>query len=219
MIRVLRASTRGRPIASARHWNGPIAGPSSPPALGVRRAHDARDALINENIPFQTVQCRQPNTTSLGPPTPLATVLSQMNKSDVCVLLSRTPPIVTIMPKEEALEKRKADRAWQKAQKAAQAESKVIQMTWGVESRDLTHKVAKMRRELEKGNHVELIVAKKKNVPVPPPAEREARVTEIVARLQEVAKETSRTRSPFITTVSLRPVKQEKTEITPKISS
>jgi len=119
------------------------------------------------------------------------------------------------MSKEEASEKRRADKARLKLQKAAQAETKVIQMTWGVEQGDLTHKVAKMKRELEKGNHIELIMAKKKKVMVPPPAEREARVTEIVALLQDVAKEVKRTQSPIITTVSLRPIKQEKVDTHP----
>ncbi|KAG9038598.1 hypothetical protein FRB95_000820 [Tulasnella sp. JGI-2019a] len=206
MFRLLRTSSR--PIASARHWISPVAGPSSP---GIRLAHD-QSPPINENIPFHTVQCRQPDS-SLGPPTPLQTVLSQMNKSkEICILLSRTPPVVKIMTKEEASEKRKADRLKQKAQKAAQAESKVIQMTWGVEPGDLSHKVAKMKKELEKGNHVELIMAKKKKVPVPPPAERDARVGEIVALLQDVGKEISRTQSPIITTVSLRPIKKTKVE-------
>ncbi|KAG8851999.1 hypothetical protein FRB96_009015 [Tulasnella sp. 330] len=207
MFQLLRSSTR--PIATGRHWMTPIAGPSSLLGLSVRKAHDKQKAPINENIPFETVQCRQADT-SLGPPTSLTTLLSRIDKAkEICILLSRKPPVVTIMSKQEALEKRKADKEKLKAQKAAQAESKVIQMTWGVEAGDLTHKVAKMKRELEKGNHVELILAKKKKVPVPPPAEREERVTEIVTLLQDVAREISRTRTPFITTVSLRPVKQE----------
>lgn len=143
-----------------------------------------------------------------------------MNKAkEICILLSKNPPVVKVMTKQEASEKRKADKLKQKALKAAQAESKVIQMTWGVEPGDLTHKVAKMKRELEKGNHVELIMAKKKKVPVPPPAERDARVAEIVTLLQDVAKEISRTQSPIITTVSLRPIKKAKVETPPVTSS
>jgi len=84
-----------------------------------------------------------------------------------------------------------------------------VQMTWGVEPGDMTHKVAKMRAELKRGNHIEVVMAKKKRVPVPPQGEREAKVNEIVLALAEVGREVKRTRTAIITTVSLRPLKQE----------
>lgn len=125
---------------------------------------------------------------------------------DICVLVSSNPaPIVKIVNKRAALERQKAEKLRAKQNKRVQ---KVIQMTWGVELGDLTHKVAKMRDELGAGNHVELVMTKKKGVPVPKPLEMEKKVNQVVEMMKDVAREIGRNQGAMIWTVSLRPFKE-----------
>jgi len=62
-------------------------------------------------------------------------------------------------------------------------------MTWGVASGDLAHKLNKTRKELEKGNRVQLVFAPKANQPVPNQALMEARINEILGKIAEFARE------------------------------
>jgi len=143
----------------------------------------------NRDIPHHTVQVVREEG-GLGPPTPLSDVLQSIDsKSQYVQLVSEDPqPLVKILNKLEQYNKLKE---WQKRQKGVAASNvrKEIQMTWGVESSDFTHKVNKARKELERGSRVELVFAPKANQPVPSRAMMEARINQTMENLADIAKE------------------------------
>jgi len=143
----------------------------------------------NRDIPHSTVQVVREEG-GLGPPTPLSDVLQSIDsKLQYVQLVSEDPqPLVKILNKLEQYNKLKG---WQKRQKEVAASNvrKEIQMTWGVESGDFTHKVSKARKELERGNRVELVFAPKANQPIPNQATMEARINQTVEDLADFAKE------------------------------
>ncbi|EPQ59677.1 hypothetical protein GLOTRDRAFT_34401 [Gloeophyllum trabeum ATCC 11539] len=142
----------------------------------------------NENIPHRTVRLVDPETSKLRPPAPLEEILASFSrKTHFLQLVSERPePIVKLINKEEARRKRVQQR---KAQLQNKMEEKEIQMTWGIASADLEHKLRKVRQELEKGNRVDLVYAPKKGQPLPSPAAREQRVKETLDLLADIGKE------------------------------
>jgi len=87
------------------------------------------------------------------------------------------------------------------------AELKEIQMTWGVERGDLKHKLGKAMKELRNKNLINIILAKKKNVDPPSPAERDRLVQAILDILKDDAKERRpRTSTPVFTILHLGPL-------------
>jgi translation initiation factor IF-3 len=126
----------------------------------------------------------------LGPPTPLSHLLASIDSQTHFIeLVNENPlPIVKIRDKQEQFKKQ---QEWNRRQKevAASNVQKEIQMTWGVESGDLAHKLNKARKEVEKGNRVELVFAPKVNQRAPSPAQMEARINETVEKIAEFARE------------------------------
>ncbi|KAF8583958.1 hypothetical protein K439DRAFT_1633920 [Ramaria rubella] len=154
------------------------------PALLYRLAHLRPQ---NEDIKYETVQVVN-SEGKLDPPIPLTAVLASIDRKKFCVrLVADDKPIVKVLNKQDEYAKVKALR---KAQKGTiRTEDKEIQMTWGVASGDLAHKVTKVRRELEKKNRVDLIFAPKKKQPLPSQNERDAKVQEVLEMLRDIGKE------------------------------
>lgn len=148
--------------------------------------------LRNEAIPFRSA-CLVGEDGSLGPLTPLSQLLASLNPAEQFLeLVGNNPeqPIVKLKNKKEHFQKQKE---WNKRQKVVASSNvqKEIQMSWGVEVGDLTHKLKKVRKELEKGNRVELVFSPK--VPQRPPtaAHMTARLQEATVHLVEFAREWS----------------------------
>jgi len=143
----------------------------------------------NHDIPHRIVQLVNEDG-RLGPPTPLSHLFASIDsKTHFIELVNEDPsPIVKIKCKKEEYLKGKA---WRRRQNelAANNVQKEIQMTWGVESGDLAHKLSKARKDVEKGIRVELVFAPKVNQPAPKPAVIEARLNEAAAKIGEFAKE------------------------------
>ena len=147
----------------------------------------------NEDIKYSHVQVVN-SEGKLDPPRPLTAILASIERKDYFVqLVTDDQPIVKIMNRKEMYEKSKALK---KAKKAAErsSEEKEIQMTWGVAIGDLSHKISKVREELEKRNRVNLIFAPKKGQPVPSPNERNEKMNEILEMLKDIGQE-SRSRT------------------------
>lgn len=153
-------------------------------ALPKRFMHRPKDEDIKHNR-VQVVNAEG----KLEPPIPLATILASLDRKKYFVqLVTDNQPIVKILDKQEAYKKAKALK---RAKKAADRgpEEKEIQMTWGVATGDLSHKMDKVRTELEKKNRVSLIFAPKKGQPVPPPNERDEKMNEILEMLKDIGQE------------------------------
>jgi len=166
-----------------------LAGPC-PSRLSCRNASNTPGTRPkNQDIQYSVVQVVDPETGRLNPPIALRDILSTMDpKTHFVELVSENPaPIVKLISKKEAFDKYKALKARLKAAKPI--DQKEIQLTWGVASGDLTHKLKKVRVELERGNRVDLVYAPKKGHPVPGPKEIQLRVQETVDMMADVGKE------------------------------
>jgi len=166
-----------------------------PPAISTRYIPRRTMAVTrrprNEAIPFPVVSLVDPETNALQPPTPLKTILASIQdpKSYHVELVADTPhPIVRIVDTKEALLKYKEQKKHSRTVARAQ-EHKEIQMTWGVGSGDLAHKVNKVRQELQKGRRVDLIFAPKKGQPVPTKQGMEIRLSQTLEALADIGKE------------------------------
>jgi translation initiation factor IF-3 len=145
----------------------------------------------NMEIKYRIVQVIDPETNKLHPPTTLSHLISSIDlKTHFIELVSEHPnPLVKVFSKKEAYDRRRASEEKRKVTARNQMDQKEIQMTWGVGRGDLAHKLKKVRRELEKGNRVDLVYAPKKGQPKPTPKEKELRVQETLDFIRDVGKE------------------------------
>lgn len=139
------------------------------------------------DIGYPVVQLVDPQTDRLRSPAPLADIVSSIDlKTHFVELVSESPnPIVKIISKQAQFGERKAA----KTKKKNQLELKEVQMTWGVASGDLAHKLRKVKQELEKGNRVDLVYAPKNGQVIPTAKEMEVRVQETLDYTRDVGKE------------------------------
>ena len=145
----------------------------------------------NDEIKHPVVQLVDAETERLHPPVSLREILASLDlKTHFVELVSVNPsPVVKIISKKDAFDRQKERKAKMRAATKNEIEQKEIQLTWGVASGDLAHKLKKVRQELEKGNRVDLVYAPKKGQRLPTPDEMEARVQETLGLLQDVGKE------------------------------
>ncbi|KAF9821011.1 hypothetical protein IEO21_00988 [Rhodonia placenta] len=143
----------------------------------------------NHDIPYRLVRLVNPDTSALEPPAPLTEVIARLdNKKEWVELVATKPePIVKIIKGSDAFNKVKAQQ--EKKREKRPREEKEIQLTWGISSGDLEHKLSKVREELEAGNRVNLVYAHKKGHAKPTPQEMEARVQETVDLLADMGSE------------------------------
>ncbi|KAI8984953.1 hypothetical protein BD414DRAFT_537408 [Trametes punicea] len=143
----------------------------------------------NEEIKYAVVRLVNPETGALDPPTPLREILPRVNrKEEYLELVKAEPePIVKIQNVKEQYRKEKAKRLVRASKKPP--EEKEVQLTWGVSIGDLQAKLRKVREELEDGNRVNLVFARKKGQALLSPAEQEKMVKEALRLLEDVARE------------------------------
>ncbi|KIM84004.1 hypothetical protein PILCRDRAFT_6853 [Piloderma croceum F 1598] len=126
----------------------------------------------------------------LGLPTPLSRLLASINSQTHFIeLVHENPkPVVKIRDKQEEIQKEKKRKKRQR-EVASNNVQKEIQMTWAVEPGDLVHKLNKARKEVEKGNRVELVFASKVNQRAPSPVIMDARMKNAAEKIAEFARE------------------------------
>lgn len=151
------------------------------PGSGHRRDRD---------IPYRVVHLVDEKG-EFGPPTPLSQIMASIDSQTHFVeLVSDNPekPVVKIKGKKETFQKQKE---WNKKQKAVASSNvqKEIQMTWNADTFDVGHKLKKARKELDRGNKVELVFAPKPNQKAPAPAVMEARIQYVWTKMSDVARE------------------------------
>jgi translation initiation factor IF-3 len=158
------------------------------PSSHVRYMSMPRKRPQNDRIEHRIVQLVDPETERLRDPVPLKDILASIDlKTHVVELVSELEgPVVKIFEKKELFRRAKENRARRKANRMEQKE---VQMTWGVAPGDLIHKLMKVRRELEKGNRVELVYAPKKDQTLPTRREMEDKVQETVDLLADAGQE------------------------------
>jgi translation initiation factor IF-3 len=130
-------------------------------------------------------------TGRLNPPKPLRDILSSVDlKTHYVELVGEQPdPTVKIISKKDTFDKFKERKAKMKSTAKNEIEQKEIQLTWGVASGYLAHKLKKVRQELEKGNRVNVLYARKRGQRLPSPQEMEARVQETLDLMRDVGEE------------------------------
>jgi translation initiation factor IF-3 len=153
-----------------------------------RDVHRARKR--NTTIPYEIVQLVN-SANNLEPPIPLSQLLSSLNlETHFVELVSESPtPIVKIFAKRDIADQARARKRERVESPTGGGETKFIQMTWGVEEGDLKRKLGQARKELEKGNHINLVFGKKKHVRLLAPGVREQMIREVMEVMDDIAKE------------------------------
>lgn len=154
---------------------------------------EVRKRIFDRHIKEPMVRLVNPETKSLDPPLPLEELLAATDLSTYRLELVATTPeaIVRRMTKEEARELHQNDKDIARARRKLETQRKQIQMSWGVDVRDMDRKISQARKEIERGNVVNVILAKKKGVPLPPLAVKVAKMDEIAVKVADIANEWS----------------------------
>jgi translation initiation factor IF-3 len=128
--------------------------------------------LIDEAIPHKLVCLVDPATGGLLPSSPLQNLLHTLDRTRFTIHLvdpSHDPPICRIIDKKEQYTKQQAKKALNAsgltssgAIKGSSAPPREVQLTWGVSSHDLGHKLNKAKELLQKGFRVQVIISPKK---------------------------------------------------------
>ncbi|KAA1465943.1 hypothetical protein DENSPDRAFT_810519 [Dentipellis sp. KUC8613] len=160
----------------------------------------------NKNIPYKTVRVVDAETGKLGPPQYLEDVLASLGTNDskqaakaekkkYFVELAAPPSPATDgyalvkLRDIKAVFDQEREMRQRRRQTLKHNETKEVQLTWGVAESDLDHKLRKVRVEIGKGYRVDVVIALKKTQAAMSPAEREATVESVLAKLQDVARE------------------------------
>lgn len=159
--------------------------------------------LADEDIPHKIVCLVDPKTGTLLPAAPLARLLNDLDRTRFTIHLvdpSHEPAICRIIDRKQVYAK-------QQEKKAAKAEAKSeaaisdaptvkgpsgppreVQLSWGVTSHDLGHKLGKAKELLSKGNRVAVIISAKKGADSVNDAGRAAVVADVIETLKEFGK-------------------------------
>ncbi|KAI0069249.1 hypothetical protein BV25DRAFT_1773021, partial [Artomyces pyxidatus] len=159
----------------------------------------------DSKIPYKKVRVVDSETRKPGPPLPLADVLLMLKRQHP-TKQDRTetthyaevvaPPsdatdgfaLVRLYNKKEQMARAKAARH-KLMETRKRIEYKEVQMTWNIAAGDFDHKMRKVRDEIARGYRVNLAFASKSGQQSPSPQEMNAKITEAVDALQDVARE------------------------------
>ncbi|TFK56210.1 hypothetical protein OE88DRAFT_1731822 [Heliocybe sulcata] len=193
-------------VAERAIWLGaPLS--HAPRRLASSAAND--DPPRNEKIPYRTVRLVDPETSKLLAPTPLTELLKVFddNKFFLELVATNPEPIVKLVNKREARQRRLEAR---KQERTTKKDEKEIQMTWKIAGGDLSHKLKKVRQELEKGNRINLVYALKKGQQLPTPQEKDNIVRGTLDQLEDIAREWKpREQAPRLTVIYLEKKKEK----------
>ncbi|KAJ5664084.1 hypothetical protein N7507_004815 [Penicillium longicatenatum] len=120
--------------------------------------------IKDEEIRSQTVQVVN-SAGDLDPPEFLSDVLETFDRKKYFLIqvspgAFKKPPVCKVMDK---LEYRNAEKAKEKAAKAAKQSLKQIELNWAIDAHDLEHRLKQLAAFLEKGRKVEIILTRKKH--------------------------------------------------------
>ncbi|KAF5390392.1 hypothetical protein D9757_005229 [Collybiopsis confluens] len=117
-------------------------------------------------------------------------LLAQIDDENSYVELQVTDPvpIVRIVDREEAAERRKLAKERQKESKKKNVK-KEFQFTWGMAVADLEHKLARASEELKKGHRVDLVFGPKKRTAAPSVGEMKEKMQLMADKVADVGVE------------------------------
>jgi len=175
----------------------------------ARYSSNARKRVFDKSIPHDMVHVVDSETGRLGPPRALADILSSIDKelSRIELIAEQPRPVVRIITREFARQQRKDDKMRALHAKQTQAERKQLQMTWGVDGNDLARKISRARGYLTKNHPVDVVLSKKRGVPLPSRDAMVWRMDGIVAALRGVSIVSNRSIGSQLATIQLRPSK------------
>lgn len=190
----IRISTGRLPRASnsidtyqKRHWNGYRGrGPSQP--LSNQGPPDAPPAFPrDEGIRSREVRVVDQNR-SLQEPQPLADVLSSINRAthtliQVSPIDSDEIPVCKIISKMEV---REAEKARAKPVKDVSTMTKQLEIGWGIDSNDISHRMKKMAEFLSQGRRVDIVLANKRRRKPPTPDKASALLRVIRQKIADI---------------------------------
>ncbi|KAJ5987164.1 hypothetical protein N7451_011529 [Penicillium sp. IBT 35674x] len=132
-------------------------------ALNKPRA-PVKGPIKDEEIRSQLVQVVN-SEGDLDPPEHLADVLETFDRKKYFLIqvspgAFKKPPVCKVMNK---LDYRNAEKAKEKAAKAAVKAVKQIELNWAIDAHDLEHRLKQLAAFLEKGRKVEVILTRKKH--------------------------------------------------------
>jgi len=154
-----------------------------------------RQRVFDSKIPHPIVRLVNLETKRLDPPLPLQDVIASFDPKEYRIELMRADPedggepIVRVITREAARSQKDQDKLRVKALRKNNATRKQIQMSWGVEMRDLERKMEKVRDEIAKKNEIDIVLAKKKDVMLPSLAEKLAKMDVILETVADIAEE------------------------------
>jgi len=168
---------------------------------GVRYASDKpREQLRDEGIRAPLIRLVDPTTNQLAGPYKPADILSKIDRREYVLqqvaagaantdqgswTLDQLPVCKLISKREEYQRQREGKRRAQANADSKPAPPKDLQLTWSVSEHDLTHKLAKARKELERGHKVRVVVISKKGTRrALPGSDEEARRIDLIKQLE-----------------------------------
>lgn len=159
------------------------------------RSSDKNLKLRDEDIRAPLVRLVDPASGQLQGPFQPRDILSKIDRKAYALLqVTEAPaeargraewhlnelPICRLISKRQAYQK---EREKKKASPSA-APPKVLQLSWNVTENDLTHKIARARKDLERGARLRTVIVSKKGTPrVLPGSQEDERRTELVETL------------------------------------
>ncbi|KAI1375274.1 hypothetical protein F4677DRAFT_446779 [Hypoxylon crocopeplum] len=164
----------------------------------LRRVDAPKVRLTNNKIPSKWVRVVQPPpSNTLGPARHIDDVLAELNlKTHTLVMLAarpavppedqrgddfwqhRNPPAAICRVVDNAAVQAKATEAARGARRKV-VNTKELELSWGIAGHDLEHKLRRLRTFLEKGMHVEVVLAKKRRGRAAPPEQAEAVLAQV----------------------------------------
>jgi len=161
----------------------------------TRRASDKNLKLRDDDIRAPLVRLVDPASGQLQGPFQPRDILAKIDRKAYALLqVTETPaeahsraewhmdelPICRLISKRQAYQK---EREKKKAPPSA-APPKVLQLSWNVTANDLTHKIARARKDLERGARLRTVIVSKKGTPrVLPGSQEDERRTALVDTL------------------------------------
>lgn len=186
---LLSPTLRGRMTPLRAKWpTGPLGAATLPfHTAAPRAANDksAQDKLVDERITAPLIQLVDPTSGQLHGPFKPQDILAKIDRKAYLLMQVtkgamddptqkkewslRDLPICRLINKRVEYERQR-----EKKKKPTSTQSKALTLSWNVSDHDLSHKLSKARRELERGHQVRVEISAKSGTPRALPGSQEA---------------------------------------------
>ena len=187
---LLSPTLRGRMTLLRAKWpTGPLGAATLPfHTAAPRAANDksAQDKLVDERITAPLIQLVDPTSGQLHGPFKPQDILAKIDRKAYLLMQVTKGAMDDPTPKKKEwslrdlpicrlINKRvEYERQREKKKKPTSTQSKALTLSWNVSDHDLSHKLSKARRELERGHQVRVEISAKSGTPRALPGSQEA---------------------------------------------